>query len=207
MSKKDEILEKIKTPFLNFTREKADPVGFIRDESDDLCVEYIARARENKSVVIECEKSEITAKINEILAEQNAQNLIYPSGLGINLDEISVRKFEFNRPIEEFKERLFEFDVSIIRARKAVSSHGVICVASSQTQPRLLSLTPRVCIVLLRRKDVVKSLNEAIKQIKNEDGRLPTNVLFISGPSRTSDIELVTVLGVHGSQNLYVLIY
>ena len=188
MSKKDEILEKIKTPFLNFTREKADPVGFIRDESDDLCVEYIARARENKSVVIECEKSEITAKINEILAEQNAQNLIYPSGLGINLDEISVSKFEFNRPIEEFKERLFEFDVSIIRARKAVSSHGVICVASSQTH-------------------LVKSLNEAIKQIKNEDGRLPTNVLFISGPSRTSDIELVTVLGVHGSQNLYVLVY
>ena len=207
MSKKDEILEKIKTPFLNFTREKADPVGFIRDESDDLCVEYIARARENKSVVIECEKSEITTKINEILAEQNAQNLIYPSGLEINLDEISASKFEFNRPIEEFKERLFEFDVSIIRARKAVSSHGVICVASSQTQPRLLSLTPRVCIVLLRRKDVVKSLNEAIKQIKNEDGRLPTNVLFISGPSRTSDVELVTVLGVHGSQNLYVLIY
>lgn len=113
-------------------------------------------------------------------------------------------KFAFDRPVEEFKSELFNYDVSIIKATKAVSSHGVFCVTSSKRQPRLLSLTPRLCIVLLKKQDVVKSLSACLKK---ENEKLPTNILFICGPSRTSDIELVPVLGVHGSQIVYVLVY
>ena len=116
-------------------------------------------------------------------------------------------KFAFDRPVEEFKSELFNYDVSIIKATKAVSSHGVFCVTSSKEQPRLLSLTPKVCIVLLKKENIVKSLSGCLNEIKAEDGRLPTNILFICGPSRTSDIELVPVLGVHGSQIVYILVY
>ena len=116
-------------------------------------------------------------------------------------------KFAFDRPVEEFKSELFNYDVSIIKATKAVSSHGVFCATSSKSQPRLLSLTPRLCIVLLKKQDVVKSLSACLNEIKKENEKLPTNILFICGPSRTSDIELVPVLGVHGSQIVYVLVY
>ncbi|WP_415270615.1 LUD domain-containing protein [Campylobacter sp.] len=53
---------------------------------------------------------------------------------------------------------------------------------------------------------MVKSLSEQLNKIKAEDGRLPTNVVFISCPSRTSDIELQLVLGVHGSHIFYVVL-
>ena len=61
-------------------------------------------------------------------------------------------KFAFDRPVEEFKSELFNYDVSIIKATKAVSSHGVFCVTSSKSQPRLLSLTPRLCAVKKARR-------------------------------------------------------
>ena len=78
-------------------------------------------------------------------------------------------KFAFDRPVEEFKSELFNYDVSIIKATKAVSSHGVFCVTSSKSQPRLLSLTPRLCIVLLKKQDVVKSLSACLNEIKKEN--------------------------------------
>ena len=62
-------------------------------------------------------------------------------------------------------------------------------------------------IVLLKKENIVKSLSGCLNEIKAEDSRLPTNILFICGPSRTSDIELVPVLGVHGSQIVYILVY
>ena len=93
----------------------------------------------------------------------------------------------------------------MINARGGVSSHGVTCVSSAEA-PRLLSLAPKICVVILKRENIVKSLSEQLNKIKAEDGRLPTNVVFISGPSRTSDIELQLVLGVHGSQIFYVVL-
>ncbi|MGG7073584.1 lactate utilization protein C [Campylobacter sp. 9BO] len=204
---REKILSKIKNVPVDMKFQSVDVVDFIKDEvGADLVSEYIARATENKAFVQT--SSDLITDINAIITKENVKNLIYPTNLPIDLDAVLVEsKFAFDKPIEEFKSELFSYDVSIIQARKAVSSHGVFCVTSSPAQPRLLSLTPKVCIVLLKRENIVKSLSVALNEIKAEDGRLPTNVLFICGPSRTSDIELVPVLGVHGSQIVYVLVY
>ncbi|MDD7346594.1 LUD domain-containing protein, partial [Helicobacter sp.] len=44
---------------------------------------------------------------------------------------------------------------------------------------------------------------------KNRSGSeiLPTNIIFVAGPSRTADIELQTVFGVHGPRVVYVVLY
>lgn len=206
MSSKEQILKAVSTSAVNKKHISQDPVNFINDESKDIVSEYIMRAKENKAFVIE--SSDLILQINEIIQKENVSNLILPSTLPINTDKIDIKtKFVFNKPIEEFKETLFDYDVSIIQARKAISSHGVFCITSSPNQPRLLSLTPKVCIVLLKKQDIVKSLSIAINEIKAEDEKLPTNIVFICGPSRTSDIELTPVLGVHGSQIVYILVY
>ncbi|ASM35057.1 Uncharacterised ACR, YkgG family COG1556 [Campylobacter sputorum subsp. bubulus] len=209
MSSREEILEKLKNScgIKDFVPEiTKDPVSFIKDDVD-MFSEFKNRIVENKSILHE-NTSDIASEINTIIENEGVKNLIYPSNLPIDINSLNIEnKFEFNKNIEEFKEKIFEYDVSIIQARFGVSSHGVLCISASKEQPRTLSLTPRVCIALLKKENIVKSLSEALNKIKEQDGRLPTNTIFISGPSRTSDIELQLVIGVHGSQIMHVILY
>ena len=189
-----------------FSGATPDPKEFIVSADSDIVAEFIARASANKSIIIESSEQRLKDSINEIIAKENAKNLIYPQNLASLASELEIEsKFAFDNDIESFKERIFDYDISVINARGGVSSHGVTCVSSAQA-PRLLSLAPKICVVILKRENIVKSLSEQLNKIKAEDGRLPTNVVFISGPSRTSDIELQLVLGVHGSQIFYVVL-
>ena len=209
MSSKEKILSKIKNlPIEKFELNRVDPATFINDHSDDLVEEYIARATENKAIVIDTTEKNLLKEINSIIEKEGVVNLIYPSNLPIDVKKVKIENsFKFDQEIENFKEKLFEYDVSIIQARSAASSHGVFCVTSSKDQPRLLSLTPKLCIVLLKKESIVKSISQTYAKIKEEDEKIPTNILYIVGPSRTSDIELKTVMGVHGSQIVYILAY
>ncbi|MDY3663832.1 MAG: LUD domain-containing protein [Campylobacter sp.] len=189
-----------------FSGATPDPKEFIVSADSDIVAEFIARASANKSIIIESSEQKLKDSINEIIAKENARNLIYPQNLASLASELEIEsKFAFDNDIESFKERIFDYDISVINARGGVSSHGVTCVSSAEA-PRLLSLTPKICVVILKRENIVKSLSEQLNKIKAEYGRLPTNVVFISGPSRTSDIELQLVLGVHGSQIFYVVL-
>lgn len=183
-----------------------DPKDFIVNAGEDIVAEFITRASANKSIIIESSGASLKDTINEIIAKENAKNLIYPENLASLASGLKIEsKFTFDDDIESFKERIFDYDISVINARGGVSSHGVTCVSSAEA-PRLLSLAPKICVAILKREDIVKSLSAQLNKIKAEDGRLPTNVVFISGPSRTSDIELQLVLGVHGSQIFYVVL-
>lgn len=72
----------------------------------------------------------------------------------------------------------------------------------------MLSLAPNLCIVLLKKDRVKNSLASALNALKADcNGKLPSNILFIAGPSRTADIELITVFGVHGSQKAHLILY
>ena len=189
-----------------FSGATPDPKEFIVSADSDIVAEFIARASANKSIIIESSEQRLKDSINEIIAKENAKNLIYPQNLASLASKLEIEsKFAFDNDIESFKERIFDYDISVINARGGVSSHGVTCVSSAEA-PRLLSLAPKICVVILKRENIVKSLSEQLNKIKAEDGRLPTNVVFISGPSRTSDIELQLVLGVHGSQIFYVVL-
>ena len=189
-----------------FSGATPDPKEFIVSADSDIVAEFIARASANKSIIIESSEQRLKDSINEIIAKENAKNLIYPQNLASLASELEIEsKFAFDNDIESFKERIFDYDISVINARGGVSSHGVTCVSSAEA-PRLLSLAPKICVAILKRENIVKSLSEQLNKIKAEDGRLPTNVVFISGPSRTSDIELQLVLGVHGSQIFYVVL-
>lgn len=184
-----------------------DPKAFIKDANDDLVAEFIERATANKSIIVESSEENLANSLNEIIAKENAKNLIYPLSTASVASGLNVEnKFAFDKEIESFKEQIFDYDISVIKARGAVAGHGVTCIASSVDQPRLLSLAPKICVAIVKKSDIVKSVSDQLNKIKAEDGRLPTNVVFISGPSRTSDIELQLVLGVHGSQIFYVVL-
>jgi L-lactate dehydrogenase complex protein LldG len=66
-------------------------------------------------------------------------------------------------------------------------------------KPRLVSLLPRVHLALLSPQALRADLPQALADIKS-DGY----AVCITGPSRTSDIELTVTIGVHGPKSLYV---
>ena len=211
----------------------ADPAVHIKS-SGDMLAEMKQKMTDNKFIVEESDEGHLEAKINEIVASYGYEKLIYPSNLQLDLSKINAsEKVCFDKSVEALRKEVFHSEFSIINARCGVSSHGVVCVLSSKEQPRMLSLSPMLCIILLKKEAVVKSMSEAWNLVKaewlgvldgssiseadlkkaqsvatqNASGKMPNNILFIAGPSRTADIELITVFGVHGSQKVHLVLY
>lgn len=205
-----EILKKVSEGYhpSSFCRvETQDPVEHIQMQ-EDLIENMKLNMTNNKFVVHDIKESVLYETINSIIAAEQAHSLVYPQDLGLELNNIHIEhKRCFDRAIEEIREEVFTTDLSIINVFAGVASHGVACVVSTDKQPRMLSLVTPTCIMLLKKEHVVKSLVDALHKVKSTFDPLPTNVLFIAGPSRTSDVELVTVFGVHGSTQVHLVLY
>jgi len=102
---------------------------------------------------------------------------------------------------------LFACDVGVTGAQWAVAETGTLILESRFERHRLASLVPPVHIAIIDEKSIRQTLAEVIQSIQNQ-GRddMSRVVTFITGPSRTSDIELTLAIGVHGPAQLYVII-
>lgn len=100
---------------------------------------------------------------------------------------------------------IFEMDVGITTAQAAIAETGTIILDSSRERNRLVSLVPPVHIAIVDASSIFQTLGEALAFI-HQDGNISPAVTFITGPSRTADIELTLAIGVHGPQELYVIV-
>jgi len=103
------------------------------------------------------------------------------------------------------KEDLFTFDVGITSAQAGIAETGTLVLDSSQERNRLVSLIPPVHIAILDASKIFLTLGETLAALEGGPELSPA-ITFITGPSRTADIELTLTLGVHGPQELYVII-
>ena len=87
----------------------------------------------------------------------------------------------------------------------AIAETGAIILWPTEKEPRLMSLVPPIHIAVVKADKIFNSFCDVI-QAENWPQKMPTNVLLISGPSKTADIELVLAFGVHGPKELIVLI-
>lgn len=111
----------------------------------------------------------------------------------------------FGKNIEHFKTQLFEVEASITSAAGAIADTGAIILRPDKKEPRLMSLVPPIHIAILAAERIHNSFSEVIQK-ENWSDRMPTNILLISGPSKTADIELTLAYGVHGPKELILFI-
>ena len=79
-------------------------------------------------------------------------------------------------------------------------------VTSHSAGGRALSVLPPHHVVLARREQLLADLPEAFAVLRRKySGKFPSFISFITGPSRTGDIERILVLGAHGPRKLTVL--
>lgn len=100
---------------------------------------------------------------------------------------------------------IFRFDVGISTVQAAIAETGTLVLDSTRERHRLLSLVPPVHIAIVRASQIYRTLGEVLALIR-KDKEISPAVTFITGPSRTADIELTLAIGVHGPQELYVII-
>ena len=100
---------------------------------------------------------------------------------------------------------IFRFDVGISTVQAAIAETGTLVLDSTLERHRLVSLVPPVHIAIVRASQIYRTLSEVLSLIR-KDKEISPAVTFITGPSRTADIELTLAIGVHGPQELYVII-
>ena len=100
---------------------------------------------------------------------------------------------------------IFEFDVGITTAQAGIAETGTLVLDSANERHRLISLVPPVHIAIIDSASIFQTLGEALAFI-HHDGDISPAVTFITGPSRTADIELTLAIGVHGPQELFIII-
>lgn len=105
--------------------------------------------------------------------------------------------------------RLAKCGAGVTAADYAIAETGTIVLSSDEPNALLVSLLPPVHIALLRSSQIMASLDEVISRLSKERINLADpsrSVTLITGPSRTSDVELVLSIGVHGPKELHVII-
>ena len=100
---------------------------------------------------------------------------------------------------------IFGFDVGISTAQAAIAETGTLVLDSAYERHRLVSLVPPVHIAIVKASAIVETLAEALALLQKDQEISPV-ITFITGPSRTADIELTLAIGVHGPQQLYVIV-
>ncbi|MCC7487715.1 MAG: LUD domain-containing protein [Burkholderiales bacterium] len=88
----------------------------------------------------------------------------------------------------------------------AIAETGTLMMLSGSRTPATTSLLPETHIAVVRAARVVRGMEEAWQLMRGELGEPPRAVSFVSGPSRTADIEQTVTLGAHGPYRVHVIL-
>lgn len=139
------------------------------------------------------------ATVTSILGEINAKRVAIS-----DMDLFEEADFPNVEVIEDpSREDLFAVDAGVSTTQLAIAETGTLVLRSSMERHRLVSLVPPIHICVLNSKDIRPSMHDVLE--KMTDNIDPT-ITFITGPSRTSDIELTLAIGVHGPKRLIVIL-
>lgn len=104
---------------------------------------------------------------------------------------------------EALANELFDCDIGITGAQFAIAETGTLVLVSDSERSRLTSLIPPTHVCVLRSSGIRQTMREILDLTKVD---LSAALTFITGASRTSDIELTLAIGVHGPRELHVII-
>jgi L-lactate dehydrogenase complex protein LldG len=88
----------------------------------------------------------------------------------------------------------------------ALAETGTLVLLSGENQAATTSLLPETHIAVVNTGRVVVSMEDVWDLLRAETGGLPRQINFVSGPSRTADIEMTLVYGAHGPFRVHVLL-
>ena len=146
--------------------------------------------------------SDIDSELAALVTEQNVRKATawetpHLRQLGVTeiLNSLGVELIHPNSD----KHEMAQCDLGITEADFLLPETGTLVLRSSAEKPRAVSLLPRIHLAIVRPEMLRADMHQVFEEAKDHH-----YLVFITGPSRTADIELTVTLGVHGPKNLYV---
>ena len=169
------------------------------------------RILDYKATVIRCESPELPDVVSQRLRARGAQSLVIPPDIPDTwLEEI------FREDLEVFRDhdrraltnaQLGSAHAVLTGCVLAIAETGTLVMDGGATQGRrALTLLPDYHLCVVFQHQVVETVPEALEVVEGTVKKTRAPLTLISGPSATSDIELVRVEGVHGPRTLDVIL-
>ncbi len=143
-----------------------------------------------KALVIKKEELDVTIK------------KIYPDEkiISTNVDICNLGNFDSNN--EDDPHNLKDIDLAVVKGEFAVTENGAVWLKNSENRHRSLYFIAQNIVLVVDKNSLLNNMHEAYDLISFENS---TYGVFVSGPSKTADIEQSLVIGAHGPKSGYVI--
>lgn len=202
----------VRTDDRDFSNEAKEILKNLKKKRDALAKQFVSEVENVNTTVFKAQNGDIALKIILELIDNN-QLKSFAIWDTLYLKELSVKdelkKKGLSVVTAKSKNRLAKADIGITEADYAIADTGTLVLLTEKERPRGVSLVPPIHLAVVKPENIVSNINELFVILKN---RIDTTkdikscMTFITGPSRTADIELNLTLGVHGPKELYVLL-
>lgn len=177
---------------------------------DDLVKMFHAKAAASGMFVHRPKAGMLTSHIMEFLKTQNVHSVVLGqlplvSDLEQALQQAGIAIVDWKS--QPGLDAQFDVGCGITGVRVALAETGSLVLCSDSHMSRGLSLIPPLHIAIVRPSDILPDMIDywaSLRGIPSSD--LPSNMVFITGPSKTADIEGELVTGVHGPEAVHILL-
>lgn len=143
-----------------------------------------------KALVIE--KEDLDKTIKELYPDEKV--------IASNVDFCSLGNFDSNS--QDDAHNLKDIDLAIVKGNFAVAENGAIWMKDESNRHRSLYFIAQNIVIVINENEIVNNMHEAYEKLSFDKAGFG---VFISGPSKTADIEQSLVIGAHGPKSGYVI--
>lgn len=187
----------------NYIAQK--PVGPQPELGTDALTRFIDQSERLQSTVsIVAGLQDVPASIAQYLQSKNLGNkaVIWPGLSGLDWQASNL----YVEPRAPYRDDPEPDLVGITGCFAAIAETGTLALLSGPESPASMALLPETHIAIVMKSRIVRHMEDVFALLRHERGAPPRALNFISGPSRTGDIEQTIVLGAHGPYRVHLVI-
>jgi L-lactate dehydrogenase complex protein LldG len=166
----------------------------------DLVARFVECATRLASDVRQVKRADVPAVVARYLEENGAPRR------AVCWPDIAKLPWPAQRIETEVRAARGEDLVGITGAFAAIAETGTLMLCSGAATPATVSLLPETHIAIVDTACIVATMEDAWARLRQEHGAVPRAVNFISGPSRTADVEQTVTLGAHGPRRVLIVL-